>query len=158
LGELIGVAAERIENINIKGKVVVRLDDGEIINASLKQYRRWARPACLYCLDYSAEHADIGVGGIGLDGWTYTLVRTETGHRAFQAVVEAGWIETRPLGDEPRGEFLMKKLSADKKLNRPLPAQMPSLGEREALGYTDPKTFYTKGPGAPPPSAEGDGS
>jgi len=152
LGELIGVAPAKIENINIKGKVVVRLDDGEIINASLKQYRRWARPACLYCLDYSAEHADIGAGGIGLDGWTYTLIRTEAGHAAFQAAVDAGWIETRPLEDEPRGEFLMKKLSADKKLNRPHPAQMPSLQERQALGYTDPKTFYTKGPGAPPPS------
>jgi coenzyme F420 hydrogenase subunit beta len=154
LGELIGVDAERIENINIKGKVVVRLDDGEVINASLKQYRQWARPACLYCLDYSAEHADIGAGGIGLDGWTYTLIRTEAGHRAFQAAVDDGWIETRPLEDEPRGEFLLNKLSADKKLNRPLPAQMPTLQEREALGYIDPKTYYTKGPGAPSPSGQ----
>lgn len=156
LGEMIGVAPERIENINIKGKVVVRLDDGEIINASLKRYREWARPACLYCLDYSAEHADIGAGGIGLDGWTYTLIRTEAGHRAFQSAVGAGWIETRPLEDEPRGEFLLNKLSADKKLNKPLPALMPTLQEREALGYTDPKTYYTKGPGAPPP-ADGEG-
>lgn len=151
LAELIDVAPERIENINIKGKVVVRLDDGEIINTSLRQYRQWARPACLYCLDYSAEHADIGAGGIGLDGWTYTLIRTDAGHRAFQDAIDAGWIETRPLDDEPRGEFLLNKLSADKKLNRPLPAQMPTLQEREALGHTDPKTFYTTGPGAPTP-------
>lgn len=154
LAETIDVDPERIENINIKGKVVVRLDDGEVINTSLKEYRKWARPACLYCLDYSAEHADIGAGGIGLDGWTYTLVRTEAGHRALSSAIDAGWIETRPLDDEPRGEFLMKKLSADKKLNRPLPARMPTLQEREALGYTDPKTFYTKGPGAPPPQDE----
>ena len=44
----------------------------------------------------------------------------------------------------------MKKLSADKKKNRPLPAQMPTHDEREAMGSLCPKTFYTTGPGAPP--------
>jgi len=149
LGEIIEVDPHRIENINIKGKVVIRLDDGEIRNVSLKKYREWARPACLYCLDYGAENADIGAGGIGLDGWTYTLIRTRRGHQAFQAALEDGWLETRPLSDEPRGEFLMSKLSADKKKNRPLPAQMPTHEERQALGSLCPKTFYTTGPGAP---------
>ena len=149
LAEMIEVPAETIENINIKGKVVVRLDDGTVKTASLKQYREFARPACLYCLDYSAEHADIGMGGIGLDGWTYTLVRTEAGHRFLQVAIDDGWIETRPLADEPKGEMLLQKLSAGKKLNRPHPARMPTLEEREQLGWLDPKTFYTKGPGAP---------
>ncbi len=149
LGRMIGVDPARIANINIKGKVVVRLDSGEVINASLKKFREFARPACLYCLDYSAEAADIGAGGIGLDGWTLTLIRTEAGHKAFQAAIDDGWIETRPLSDDPRGSFLLKKLSADKKANRPLPALMPTLEERRALGHVDPKTFYTTGPGAP---------
>lgn len=149
LGDMIGVEAHRIDNINIKGKVVVRLDDGEILTASLKKYRQFARPACLYCLDYGAENSDLAAGGIGLDGWTFTLIRTEAGHAAFQAACDDGWLETRPLEDEPRGPFLLDKLSADKKANRPLPAQMPTHAEREALGHLDPKTFYTKGPGAP---------
>ncbi len=156
LGEMVDVAPERIENINIKGKVIIRLDDGEILTASLKKYRDFARPACLYCLDYSVENADLAAGGIGLDGWTYTLVRTEEGHRALQAAIDDGWLETRPLADEPRGEFLLNKLSAGKKANRPLPAQMPTLQERDELGWLDPKTFYTKGPGAPPPE-DGEG-
>jgi len=154
LGEMVDVAPERIENINIKGKVVIRLDDGEVLNASLKQYRDFARPACLYCLDYGAENADLATGGIGLDGWTYTLVRTEAGHRALQAAVDDGCLETRPLADEPRGEFLMNRLSAAKKVNRPLPAQMPTYQQRQALNWLDPKTFYTKGPGAPPPAPD----
>jgi len=149
LGEMIGVERSRIANINIKGKVVVRLDDGEVVTTSLKRYREFARPACLYCRDYSAEHADIGFGGIGLDGWTFTLVRTERGHQAFQAAIDAGVIQTRPLDDEPRGMFLLEKLSAEKKANRPHPAQMPSLQQRQAEGHLDPKTYYTKGPGAP---------
>ena len=151
LGKMIGVAPERIENINIKGKVVVRLDDGEVLTASLKQYRDFARPACLYCLDYSVENADLAAGGIGLDGWTYTLVRTEAGDRALQSAIDDDWLETKPLSDEPRGEDLLNRLSAAKKKHRPLPAQMPTYQEREALEWLDPKTFYTKGPGAPPP-------
>ena len=149
LGAIVDVPPETIKNINIKGKVIVTTDDGEVRTTSLRKYREFARPACLYCLDYGAENADIGAGGIGLDGWTYTVIRTEAGHHAFQAAIDDGWIETRPLSDEPRGEFLMKKLSADKKLNRPQPAQMPSLAERQAQKYLDPKTYYTKGPGAP---------
>jgi coenzyme F420 hydrogenase subunit beta len=150
LGEIIDVEPGKIENINIKGKVIIRLENKEVKTVSLKTYREWARPACLYCLDYGAENADIGAGGIGLDGWTYTLIRTRRGHEAFQAALADGWLETRPLSDEPRGEFLMNKLSADKKKNRPLPAQMPTHDEREAMGSLCPKTFYTTGPGAPP--------
>ncbi len=149
LGEMIDVEPSRIENINIKGKVVVRLDDGEIRTASLKQYQDLARPACLYCLDYGAENADISAGGVGLDDWTLTLVRTEAGHRALQSAIEDGWIETQPLETEPRGMFLFERLAAAKKKNRPLPAEMPTLAERESLGWLNPKTFYTKGPGAP---------
>jgi coenzyme F420 hydrogenase subunit beta len=150
LAEIVEVAPERIDNINIKGKVVVRLDDGEVRTTSLKRYREWARPACLYCLDYGAENADIGAGGIGLDNWTMTVIRTDAGHEAFQAAIDDGVIETRPLEDEPKGEFLAKKLSDNKRKNRPLPALMPSYQERLDLNYLDPKTFYTKGPGAPP--------
>ncbi len=149
LAEIIEEDPATIENINIKGKVVIRLENKEVKNVSLKRYREWARPACLYCLDYGAENADIGAGGIGLDGWTYTLIRTRRGHEVFQAALADGWLETRPLSDEPRGEFLMNKLSADKKKNRPLPPLMPTHDERVAMGSLCPKTFYTTGPGAP---------
>jgi len=149
LAEIIEEEPEKIENINIKGKVVIRLENKEVKTVSLKQYREWARPACLYCLDYGGENADIGAGGIGLDGWTYTLIRTKRGHEAFQAALADGWLETRPLSDEPRGEFLMNRLSANKKKNRPLPSLMPTHDERKAMGSLCPKTFYTSGPGAP---------
>ena len=153
LGKMLDIDPGRIENINIKGKVVVRLDDadGEVLTVPLRKYRDFARPACLYCTDYSGETADIGAGGIGIDGWTCTWVRTEAGHEALQAAIADGALETRPIEDEPRGYDLTVKLSLAKKRNRPHPARMPTLQEREELNYLDPKTFYTKGPGAPPP-------
>jgi coenzyme F420 hydrogenase subunit beta len=156
LGKMLEIDPDRIDNINIKGKVVVRLDDqdGEVLNIPLKKYREFARPACLYCTDYSAETADIGAGGIGIDGWTCTWVRTEAGHEAIQSAIADGALESRPIEDEPRGYDLTVKLSLAKKKNRPHPARMPTLQEREALNYLDPKTFYTKGPGAPPPAED----
>jgi coenzyme F420 hydrogenase subunit beta len=149
LAEMFEVPVERIAHVNIKGKVVVRLDDGTVLTGSLKRYRELARPACLYCLDYAAEHGDVSMGGIGLDGWTTVVVRTETGDRFLRAAIDDGWLETRPLDDDPAGERLLRKLSAEKKRNRPLPARMPTLAERRRLGHLDPKTFYTTGPGAP---------
>jgi coenzyme F420-reducing hydrogenase beta subunit len=89
-----------------------------------------------------------------MDDWTMTVIRTDAGHEAFQAAIDDGKIETRPLEDEPKGEFLANKLSLDKRKNRPLPAKMPTYQERLALDYLDPKTFYTKGPGAPPKEDE----
>ena len=68
----------------------------------------------------------------------------------YLAIVTGATIyAARPLADEPRGQFLLEKLSADKKANRPLPARMPSRQQREAEGHLDPKTYYTTGPGAP---------
>lgn len=154
LGEMIEADPASIQNINIKGKVVVRLDGGEVRTASLQRYRDFARPACLYCLDYSAEHADIACGGIGIDGWTYVLVRTEVGHAVLQTALADGLLEARPLDDEPRGDMLLRKLSAGKKRNRPLPARMPTYEQRMTEGWLDPKTYYTKGPGAVPTGAE----
>ena len=59
--------------------VIIRLDNKEVKTVSLKTYREWARPACLYCLDYGGENADIGAGGIGLElnGAITTLAWTQ---------------------------------------------------------------------------------
>lgn len=130
-----------IENINVKGKVVLRLADKRELDFSLEEFRRYARPACLYCLDYAADYADIGAGGIGLNGWAFTTIRTEAGHKVFQSALEAGLIETKRIESEPRSKKLLIRLSKLKR-NRPLPALMPTLQERMATGQLDPKKVY----------------
>jgi len=130
-----------IVKVNVKGKVIINLRDGREIIMKLKDFHPFARPACLYCLDYSAEHADLGVGGIGLNGWTFVAVRTEAGHKAFQAAVEDGLFEIVPVESEPRAKELLIKL-CNMKRNKPLPALMPTLQERIDMGNTNPKTLY----------------
>ncbi len=141
LAKDLGVAKKDIVNINIKGRLEVTLRDGREEKRSLKAFGKFARPACLYCMDYAADNADIGLGGIGLDGWTFTVIRTEAGHRAWQALLEAGWVETKELDEAPKSKELLIKLAKYKR-NRPLPALMPSLAERKSIGNLDPKHYY----------------
>jgi coenzyme F420 hydrogenase subunit beta len=141
IAETLNVEPKDIVNVNVKGKVIINLRDGREIIMKLKDFHQFARPACLYCLDYSAEHADIGVGGIGLDGWTFVAVRTEAGHKAFQAAVDDGLFEIVPVETEPRAKELLIRL-CDMKRNKPLPALMPTLQERIKMGNTNPKTLY----------------
>lgn len=141
LAEELEVPKRDIVNINIKGKIEIKLRDGREDVRSLKAFGKYARPACLYCMDYSADNADIGMGGIGIDGWTFTVIRTETGHTAWQALVADGWVETKEFEEEPKGKDLVARLSIYKR-NRPLPALMPTHLERETIGNLDPKNFY----------------
>ena len=141
LAKDLGVPKAEIANINIKGKLEIKLRDGREETRSLKAFGKYARPACLYCMDYAADNADIGLGGIGLDGWTFTVIRTEAGHRAWQALVDVGWVEVKELEELPKSKELLIRLSRYKR-NRPLPALMPTHEERVAIGNLDPKHFY----------------
>ena len=123
IGERFGVTRQEITRINIKGRVVVDIVGGRTESMSLKKFRSYARPACHYCKDYAADQADIAVGGLGLDDWSYVVVRTEAGHEAFQRAIEDGGIETRPVSDAPKSRPLLIRLS-EKKRDGPLPAQL----------------------------------
>lgn len=137
----IDVEPKDIVRVNVKGKVIIDLRDGREVIMKLKDFHPFARPACLYCLDYSAEHADIGVGGIGLQGWTFVAIRTEAGHKAWQAGVDADLFEIMEVDEVPKAKNLLIRLS-EMKRNKPLPALMPTLQERIEMGNTNPKTFY----------------
>lgn len=137
----LGVDPKDIVNVNVKGKVIIELRDGREEIMKLKDFGPFARPACLYCLDYAADHSDIGVGGIGLVGWTFVAVRTEAGHKAFQAAVDDDLFEIMHVDEVPKAKNLLIRLS-EMKRNKPLPALMPTLQERIEIGNTNPKTFY----------------
>ena len=143
LAERFEVERKEIENINIKGKVIVRMAGGRTESMSLKKFRAYARTACLYCTDYTADNADIGVGGIGLDDWSYVTVRTEVGHKALQQAFEDGHLDTMPIEEFAKGKEILVRL-AQQKMGRPLPAFMPNLEERKKTGDLDPKAFGDK--------------
>ena len=120
LSKRIDVPLGDIVNINVKGKIVSKTTEGKTIISSLKDMRKYMRHACNYCWDYPAELADISLGGIGQDGWTFTVTRTAIGQSLYDRLLDKKLIETRPLedGESVRARELLIKLSS-KKRNRP---------------------------------------
>ena len=111
----INVPLDQIVNVNVKGKIISRTKDGREIVSSLKDMRKYMRQACNNCWDYSAELADLSGGGIGLNGWTFTVTRTELGQSLYDGLIEKDLIEVKPLDEEPKSKELLIKLSAQKR-------------------------------------------
>jgi coenzyme F420 hydrogenase subunit beta len=110
----LGINLDDIQKINIKGKMLVTTDSGvtEIPLADIKQY---ARTSCSFCDDFSSELADISVGGLGLDGWTFTIIRTEKAEELFSGAEKAGYLLTKTLDEDAFAFKLLKKLSNRKR-------------------------------------------
>jgi coenzyme F420 hydrogenase subunit beta len=120
----LGIDLDDISKVNVKGKVIVSLkmrkDDIEI---PLKEARPLSNEWCHHCPDFAAEHADISCGGLGMEGWTMVLVRSERGEEYFNTVVEAGLLELRPAEEEPAALEVLDRLARK---------------QRERVGPNDP--------------------
>jgi coenzyme F420-reducing hydrogenase beta subunit len=66
---------------------------------------------CPFCPDFGAEHADISLGGLGMEGWSMVVIRTERGEEFWRSMVEAGQVNTRPASEEPAAYDLMGRLA-----------------------------------------------
>jgi len=112
----LGIDPNSIRKINIKGKMLVNLDSGTVA-IPLAEAKQYARKSCHFCEDFSSELADISVGGLGLEGWTFAVIRTEKGEELFTRAEKAGAITTKDASLEPNALNLLIKLSR-KKTNR----------------------------------------
>jgi coenzyme F420 hydrogenase subunit beta len=113
--EELGFDPHDIKKMNIKGKVLVTTKSGEVKIIPLKKAKQYTRKSCLPCTDFSAELADISTGGLGLGGWTLTIIRTEKGEELFNEAEEAGLLKTKPAEEEERALDLLVKLSKKKR-------------------------------------------
>jgi coenzyme F420 hydrogenase subunit beta len=107
----LGIKLEDVTKINVKGKVIVTLKDGRDINIPLKECRPFANEWCHHCPDFAAEHADLSCGGLGMEGWTMILVRSEKGQDFLERAVAAGIVELRDAEEEPKALEVMMRLA-----------------------------------------------
>jgi coenzyme F420 hydrogenase subunit beta len=71
------------------------------VSLPLREVRSFVREACTYCLDMTAEFADISVGAAeGIEGWNTVIVRTKKGARLFEEARRKGMVEVRTLPAE----------------------------------------------------------
>jgi len=111
----LGVSLNEIKKINIKGKVLVTTNSGEVKAIPLAEAKQYTRKGCVPCNDFSAELADISTGGLGLSGWTFTIIRTQRGEEIFDSAQKAGVLRTRPVEEEKGALDLLVKLSKKKR-------------------------------------------
>ena len=117
----LGINLADIRKMNIKGKMLITTDAG-VTPIPLAEIKQYTRKSCSICQDFSSELADISVGGLGLDGWTFTIIRTERGEELFSAAEKAGYLITKPLEE---GSFAMGLLTKLSKKKRERPALAP---------------------------------
>jgi coenzyme F420 hydrogenase subunit beta len=98
------VRFEDIRKINVKEDMIVSLSNGKSSRRSsgdrvdrthlpFDQLEDVARPACLTCIDFGNDYADLSVGGLGSpDGYTTVLVRTTKGGRIYGEALRLGYI------------------------------------------------------------------
>jgi len=112
--ETLGLNLNDIKKINIKGKMFVTTKSN-VQTISLADAKQYVRESCRSCDDFSSELADISVGGLGLEGWTFVIIRTKDGEDLLDAAAKADILRTRPV---EKGEFalsLLVKLSGKKR-------------------------------------------
>jgi len=93
--------------VNVREDFNIHLRDGQIIHVPLDVIDSLARPACLFCPDFSAEFSDVSFGGIGsVDGYTTVLLRSEKGRELYEKAVGEGYIKetTYPSIQETRSD------------------------------------------------------
>jgi len=112
-GEL-GINLAEVVKVDIKGQFKVYLKSGQILGIPLKDLRKYSRPGCGFCTDFAAQGADLSLGGVGLQGWTLTIVRTEKGRDWLRKGLAGGAIEVRPAEEFPSSVETAFKLSRRK--------------------------------------------
>jgi coenzyme F420 hydrogenase subunit beta len=107
----LGIDLDDVVKVNVKGKIIVTMKDGEDVIIPLKQARPFANEWCHHCPDFAAEHADLSCGGLGMEGWTMILVRSERGRDFLERAVAAGVLELRDADEEPKALEVMDRLA-----------------------------------------------
>ncbi len=110
-----GVDLREIKKMNIKGKLLVTTASG-VIGVPLAEVKRYHQESCGACGDFSSELADVSVGGVGLAGWTLTVIRTEKGDELFSGAEQAGFLCTKDM--EVNAFNLLVRLSEKKRKNK----------------------------------------
>jgi len=111
LRKKLGIDPSEIRKMNIKGKILIYLENGEIKNISLSEAKAFARLGCSFCDDFSNELADISLGGLGLNRWTFTIIRTDKGEEMLRQAVEKGLLKVKEVEENSFSMKLLKKLS-----------------------------------------------
>jgi len=123
-----GLARTQISKMNIKGRLQLWTTDGGYLEVPLKECHEFTREGCKMCPDFSAEHGDLSLGGLGqTDGWTLTIVRTQRGEQIVDSMIAEGHLEARSGESDPATLSLLHRLAAKQRKRWPVTEAQPAL-------------------------------
>jgi coenzyme F420 hydrogenase subunit beta len=126
-----GVGRRAIHKVNIKGRLQLwtesRTSEPDV-EIPLKECHPFRRAGCSHCPDFTAEHADISLGGIGKNpGATLTIIRSDLAAGMIRDMEAAGLISVRCAADhDPAAVELITKLAQRQRRRWPAEGPMPA--------------------------------
>jgi len=120
-----GIDPSTITRMGIKkGSFIVWSGGNEVLHVPLKEVDAFVRNSCKQCEDFTAEYADVSVGGIGCpEGWSTVITRTEKGSELLANAVKAGYLEIRELKPDAKGYLKVVKMAEAKRLRKQPPKE-----------------------------------
>jgi len=147
LNESYNIKADNIKRIDLDKKYRIITKDNKEIAISPSEVIEHTLNNCRMCKDFTAELADISVGGAHpLTDWSIVIIRTEIGEKFFEDAVKAGALHVRSIEEEPevyrhfvemavlKRQHAIKEIETRKKKGMPVPpafARMAELLPRE---------------------------
>ncbi len=94
----------------------------------------FVRPGCGFCLDLTAEFADVSIGGGRGEfvDWNTVIARTERGLRLVESAIEQKVIETAPI---PEGNLKRLNRAAENKRKKGIKRILERTGKSDDLLY-----------------------
>jgi len=104
-----------------KGSFIAWSGVNELLHVPLREVDAFVRNSCKQCDDFTAEYADISVGGIGCpDGYSTVIARTEKGLNLLRDAEKAGYLEIRELKPDAKGYLKVVKMTEAKRARKPV--------------------------------------
>jgi coenzyme F420 hydrogenase subunit beta len=108
----------KISKFSIKKNKFIVSSNGEILlSEPIKNIEKYVRPTCSICIDYTAELADISIGGVGSpEGWSTVIARSEKGEKIILEAEKNKYIELKQISSEDLSSII--KISNKKKAKK----------------------------------------
>jgi coenzyme F420 hydrogenase subunit beta len=95
------IQPSEIKQMRLASKLVIKTDKCEL-RIPLSEISERILPSCRKCTDFTAELADISIGGaFPLNDWSTVIIRTKAGEDFFYKAAENGVINTWVMEEEP---------------------------------------------------------
>jgi len=120
-----GIDPTSVTKVGIKkGSFIAWKNEQELLRVPLKETDQYVRNSCKHCDDFTAEFADISVGGVGCPtGFSTVIARTKKGLDILKDAEKEDYLELRELPATEKGYQTVTKMTQIKRNRKAAPPQ-----------------------------------